>query len=421
MKTKIKQILLLTQRWTKTDMVYLARGGFWLTVGQIAMAVSGIILAIILANWLSPESYGIYKYVLSVTGLLILTSLTGMNTAIIRTVSNGFEGAFSATLKKRIQWGMIGGLIGICVAGYYWYQADHTLAIAFLSASIFIPFIDSFNLYSSFLNGRKYFKQFGLYNLIFFIGLVVALGLSVFFSRNILLIIIAYFFYNTFMRLFFLLYIGKKFKLNSETEKDTIQYGKHLSLQNIIMNISDYFDKILIFYLLGPIQVAIYSIATIPIQQIRGPQLRGFGRLVLPKVSNRSLGELKASLPRKIFILSLIIVPLVALYIFIAPYIYRLIFPQYIESIIYSQVFALTLLSFPMMLVTNILLAHSLKKQLYILRIISPVLKIVLLAVLLPVYGIWGAISSFLAIEVVNSGLLFYFWKNLDKYKVKDI
>lgn len=415
-KVKIKKVLLKMQRWTKTDMVYLTKGGFWLTLGQAGIALSGIILAIILGNWLEPENYGQYKYILSVTGLLMLTSLTGMNTAIIQSVSKGFEGSFYNALKKRIQWGVIGGLISICVAAYYWYQGSATLAFAFLIASVFIPFIDSFKIYLALLNGRKYFKQFSIYNLVFFTGLVIVVGSTVFFSRNILLLIIMYFLYNTLTPLFFLLHINKRYILNSKIDVNTISFGKHLSFQGIIINIANYIDKILIFYLLGPVQLAVYSIAIMPIQQIRGPQLRGFGRLILPKLSNRNLNELRFSLSRKIFLLFIIIALLILLYILLAPYLFKYIFPQYIESVVYSQVFALTLLSFPLMLVSNTLIAHSLYRQLYIYRIVSPILKIVFLFVFVPIYGIWGAVVSFLFAELINISVLFYFYKNLHKY-----
>jgi len=395
----------------------LAKGGFWLSLSQLAIASAGIFLAAILANFLSPEIYGTYKYVLSIIGILMITSLSGMNQAIIQSVAKGYEGSVMAGLKLRIKWGLLGGILCIAFAGYYWFNDNIILASSFFFVSFFVPFFDSFNMYNAFLNGRKDFKSIGKYNLFFFSGLVISMAITVYLTKNVVIILLVYYTYHTIVRGLLALYIFKKSQLNQEKRRGTLNFGKHLSLMDVIGNIANHLDKIFVFHFLGPIQVAIYSIAILPIQQIRGPQLRNLGRLTLPKVSNRSLSELRKSLPGKIFRLYIFIIPIVLIYIFAAPYLYQLLFPQYLESIQYSQIFVLSLLSFPAMIISKTLIAHQLKKQLYILRILSPILKIFLFLILLPVYGIWGAVVSLLTVELFNLIILLVFLKKFDKYE----
>ena len=122
----------------------------------------------------------------------------------------------------------------------------------------------------------------------------------------------------------------------------------------------------------------------------------------MPKLSQRNIGELKKSLPPKMIKLFLILIPVVIFYFFIAPLFYQLLFPQYTESIIYSQVFALTILFFPKSFMVKTLTAHAKKKQLYIFKTLIPILKIILFFILLPTHGIWGAIITILIIQVIG-------------------
>lgn len=67
-----------SEKYFKTDMVYLAKGGFWLTTGQGVASLASLVLAIAFANLLPKEAYGNYKYILAVVGVLTLFGLTGI-------------------------------------------------------------------------------------------------------------------------------------------------------------------------------------------------------------------------------------------------------------------------------------------------------------------------------------------------------
>jgi len=59
-KSKIYQYLRWSERYTKTGMVYVAEGGFWLILGQIVSVFSTLLLPIIFANLLPKESFKQY-------------------------------------------------------------------------------------------------------------------------------------------------------------------------------------------------------------------------------------------------------------------------------------------------------------------------------------------------------------------------
>ena len=71
LKQKIYRLLRWSERWTRTDMVYFTKGGFWLSLGQIFGSLAGLVLALIYANFLPKTTFGIY-WVVSLVDLRLL-------------------------------------------------------------------------------------------------------------------------------------------------------------------------------------------------------------------------------------------------------------------------------------------------------------------------------------------------------------
>src|SRR3989344_764495 len=144
-----------SEKITKTDMIYLAKGHFWLIVGQILSSISAFLLSIAFANLLPKEIYGSYKYVLSIAGVLSVFTLTGMSAAISQAAARGYEGGLIKALKTKIKFGLLGSVGSLGVSLYYYLNAKTELAVAFLIVAAFIPLMDSFALYSAYLHGKK--------------------------------------------------------------------------------------------------------------------------------------------------------------------------------------------------------------------------------------------------------------------------
>ena len=81
-KNKIYKALRWSEKYTKTDMLYLAKSGSWLSFGHGFAMLSGFFMSLAFANLFPRESFGTYKFVLSMAGILGAFSLTGMGTAV---------------------------------------------------------------------------------------------------------------------------------------------------------------------------------------------------------------------------------------------------------------------------------------------------------------------------------------------------
>ena len=411
-KTKIYKLLRWSEKYTKTDMVYLAKGGFWLTLGQIVSFVSVFLLAVVFANLLPKETYGTYKYILSIVGILTIPTLSGINTAILQAVARGYEGSFLPAIKTKIRWGLLGALGSLILATYYYYQSDTTLAISFLISGAFLPFMDTFPIYNALLQGKKIFDTSAKYTIITQIIATISMVITVLLNQSLFLILLAYFIPWTLLRFIFLKRTIKKIKPNNLQDKDTITYGKHLSLVGLFPTVVDQLDKILLFHFLGTASLAIYAFSLAPVVQFRS-FLKSLTPLSLPKFANNSKEEIKKTLPSKLIKFYFILIVVVIVYIVLIPYFFEIFFPQYMESVKYSQYFVLVLLFYPKKLLGIVLLAQSQKKAIYISSTFAPIFKVVLLLTLLPIYGIMGAITAELGAHMFNTIVLIYFFKKM--------
>ena len=187
-KNKIYKLLRKSEKWTKTDMIYLTKGGFWITTSQVASFILYFLLSIVFANFLPKEIYGTYKFVLSMIALLTIPTLGSMGTAVIQAVARGYEGSLIPAIKEKIKWGSLGFLGSLFLALYYYIQNDHQLFFSFLLISIFIQIFGAFAIYGALLQGRKLFKISSKISIFSNFVSITILIITVLFTNNIYLI-----------------------------------------------------------------------------------------------------------------------------------------------------------------------------------------------------------------------------------------
>jgi len=411
-KNGILKISKSLEQWIKTDIIYLIKGGVWLSSGQMINMGLGLLLTVAFANLLPKDVYGTYQYVISIASIIVIPTLLEMNTSVIRSVARGFEGTIVRAVKTRLLFSLLGTIGGLGLSIYYYLNQNIILSISFLIVALFAPLSKSLTSYGVLPQGKKKFDDLTKYEVIstFFETLIIILFLYI--TKNIFLVLLAYFIPKIIVRGILLKISIKKHKTNDDVDPEAIPYGKHLSFINIIGDGVSQLDKILLYYFLGPVQVAIYTFAMSPVSRIISA-FQPLNTLSFPKIAEADPKIIKKTLPKKVLKLFYILIIPTALYILLAPIIYKLIFPQYVESVIYAQVCALIILFFPQKLLGTAMVAYSQKKTLYMISIIGPITKIILLGILTPILGIWGVIITMMFPYVINLIILLYYFKRI--------
>jgi len=262
-KLKIISILKWSEKYTKTDMVYFTKSSFWVTFGQIASSTLSLILIILFANLLPKETYGTYKYILSIVGMLNVFTLTGMNSAVTRAVANGNDGTLRASVKYQLKWNLLMFVVFLIISGYYFFHDNKLFAISFLIFAIFTPLTLAFNTYGSYLEGKKNFKFANIASVISSFIYIIGITVAILLSGEVIWLVIAYAITTFFSTFLFYLIVLYKFKPPTKSDvEDTLKYGRELTFISFISPVASQIDKIILAHFWGPAQLAVYSLAT---------------------------------------------------------------------------------------------------------------------------------------------------------------
>jgi O-antigen/teichoic acid export membrane protein len=400
-KNKAYKLIKQSERWTKTDMLYLVTGGTWLTLGKVVGALSGFFLALVYANFLPKEEYATYKYLLSILSILSIISLPGLDTALIRAIARGKEASLWPAIDEKLKWSLLASLLALIGSGYYFFQANHTLAVGLLIISISLPLSARYNV-NPILQGKKLWKMSASLNSLKSVLVAGAIIITTWFFPKGLALLFASLFATAGIQYFYFKSLEKKIDKDSPTDESCLSLGRHLSAMSALGTIAEHLDKLLIWKFLGASEMAIYSFATVPINQFRD-FLRSGAILAFPKIVQQDNDILKKTLLPKLFRLGLLLIIPTTIFILLAPFLFNLFFPQYIESAKYSQLLALSWLLFPQRILSHTLINEQKKKYLYFIQLFEPSLKIILYLTLIPLFSINGAIYSILVSSTISS------------------
>ncbi len=412
LKKAVVRVLRWSEHYTKTDMVYLAQVGVWTNLNVIISSVLALVLAIIFANLLPKDVYGTYQYLLSLSALLAAICLGGMQQAVAQSVARGNEGDMRASLRAQLIWGLVPAGVGLLGALYYALHSNEVVAVGLAVIALLTPLVSAFSIYGAFLGGTRQFKRFFIYGLIANIAYYAAISIAVVFFKNAAVLVFINLAANAVVNIYLYVRTLRVCKPSDRTDPHTVSYGAHLSVMNAFGTVISQLDSVLVYHFLGPVQLAVYSFATLIPERAGG--LFGFiGTGALPKFSQRTLREIQQSIVWQTIRAALLGAVASLAYVILAPLLFHLLFPKYLDALSYTQWYAPVILLMAANLVSSALVAQRLKTELYITSFVNPILLITLQVPLLLLYGIWGMLVARMVTDFVGIllGLFLFFRK----------
>ncbi len=396
---KIALILRWSEKYTKADMVYFAKGSFWVTFGQTLSSVLSLLLAIAFANLLPKETYGMYRYVLSLASILNIFTLTGMNNAVSRSVASGNEGSLKESVRYQFKWNLLMLLSFFTLSFYYFLNENFVLALSFIVLGVFVPPTLALNTYGAYLEGKKEFKVASITSIVSTFVYVIGVFVSILLSGEVVWLIVAYSLTTFISTLFFYFLILKKYKPNTKIDTDTLEYGRKLTFIGFIGPVASQIDKIIITHFWGATQLAIYSLAMAVPERVTG-LIKNWVGIGFPKFSTKSTEEINAVFYRRIFQGISIGFVVAIFYILVAPYLFKYLLPQYIDSIFFSQLLAISFVfAMPNRYISLLLVSQKLSRPIFINSIIQNIIKILFYAI----FGLWGGILGLVVANILHS------------------
>lgn len=392
LKSKLVSLLRQGEKITKTDNVYLAKSFSPLWSFQTFTMVNGLILYYLFARFVPSHIYGEYKYYIALFELFALTTLTGTKISLAPAISRGFHGTLSDLFKKRLRYSLIGSFGGLILTGFLLFKNQINVAIALGLISILGPLIHSSGLTSSYMIGIKNFSLYAKANFFLEFTAFILITLTIFIRPNPLILFAVYLFAGS-LNFFFYIKLAQN-TANNKIDPNAFSTGKYYSLLDGFNIFSAKIDGLILFHLLGPSSLAIYSFALIPVDQIRG-YLNHIQSIALPKISVGNYAILRKSLTARMPLFMLLILLVVLAYTFTATYIYSIFFPTYQESVLYSQIYAFSLIfAIPAIVYQALFQSHEKKQIAGTINTINNFLQIICMIIGIYFYGILGLVIA---------------------------
>lgn len=415
MKNKINNGITWLGEKFEFDSHYFVKNSLWLLMGQVMMSLAALLATVFLANFVSQQNLGDYRMIIAIYVTLTFFALPGVGLALMRSIANGNDGAMKEAIKIKTKFSILSIVIGMLLAFYFGiYRENIYFGLSILIATLCLPLIENFSLYTSFLLGKHDFKyssfNAGLVKLFSAISVIFA---SYFYPTVVILVAA---FYLSQVIVTFLQYkiLLKKFPIqNNKKDEEMFPYAKHITYAGIFSMLFGQADKFILYHFFGPVVLAKFWIASTIPQEI-SRVIGTVSKVVFPKfVKMEHNHTTKKLLFKKFWLLTIFLILLSLMYSLIAYPFFDLFFPQYIDEVPKSIVLMFAFAVTPSMLIWHYYTAKNNIKVIYINSMVDPVLQVTLYIILIPLLGVWGLVYGIFIKTVIMNVLA---WHVFSKY-----
>ena len=408
----LHRLLRWSEKYTKTDMVYFASGNFWLIIGRIITSSSSFLLTFACANLLTPQEFGSYKYILAVAGFVGAFSLNSLGNAALRAIGKGHIGVVPVLFKAAILWSVPASIFALCGAGYYLFMGNQTLGWSLIVIALLNPLTSNLGVAKSLFVATGDFKRTALYNTVSTVVQIVVIMLALLLTKNVLVITTSFFIVSALVGYITYWHSLRVLKVKNDPThfEETMRYTQHMSVLGVLQLVVGQLDQLLLWHFAGPVALATYAIALGPTRELRSFS-ENITALAFPKISQKTKEAAAIAVQdksRKLFIGYLI---LTTIYVCAAPYIFQIFFPQYISAVVPSQILAFGLIFQTRSLADLFLFAHGGVKDRYRVIVPSQCARALLYCILIPFYGLYGAVAAAILAELTNLVAVAYAYK----------
>ncbi len=382
--------------------------------------VLGLITTYIVVRYFSPETYGQYNFVLTIIAALSIFSLPGINNVVAQSTARGFIGTFRVSISKTVIFSLIATALLFAGAVYYLFlKENEVMALSFCIAGILFPVANGLCQWKAVYLGSEKFRYLaltGAVNAVFRTVLMVAT--SILYPGNIIYLLIAFLTPAVFQNLFQTMKLWSQTSKTDKAEKDSIDYGMKTSLYAVATAISSNIDNLLLYMFLSPAALAVFVVAK-KVPEMLKLLIQGIAKVLSPKFSKQVVFTKKMDKFFKLFSV-VVAVGTIAMAFTIYPFCFVLFFgEQYKGALFYSQLLLCTVAivnSAPLKFwFISSRLDKKNNKKIVLAMSLS---RIIFSLLLIPFFGIAGAIASTFFHRVISS--FYIHWLMAKTYPAMD-
>ena len=395
-------------------------GSLWKMAGRIAsrgFAVGvGFLGSLVWANCFSKETFGKYQIVTAAMAVVTTFCLPGLDDAAMISSARARDGNLAVLIRQRVAIAVLGALV---VAGWgvvRYHGSDRVMMAAFLAtALVFVP-LQLQPMWDAFTNGKRRFRLLATGEALVAVASLVGVGgfALVGWTGDAMLpwVVLATLGLTAVVTLGLLARLPGM-KQNDDRDPAIVTYGHHVTVASILGWVFKS-DRLIVGEVMSAPDVAMLSIALLLPNQVK-VFFTAFEQIFLPNVTAAaSVRDAWDYIRPRMARLWAAYSALGVIGFFALPVVIPMVFShRYIESVPFARWLWLSLcLSSPFTFLASILNAQRDKPFLYLKNIASPAITLVLFVLLIPRYGLVGAVGARIAnhVLVVILHVVYFAW-----------
>lgn len=379
-----------------------------LVASRMYVAGAGFLASVIWVRTFDKSTYGRYQLIVATTAAVATFCLPGLNDAALISSARRKDGNLAGILRQRLVVALAGAIV-IAGWGVLRYSADTTMMLGFIIAAILFAPIQLGTIWQGVTNGKRRFKLLTFGQILMASGSLIGIGAfwvarvsdadmlpwGILGSQGLLAV-----------ATLFLVSTVSRMKETTDTDPDIVRYGHHVTAASLLAWVFAS-DRLIVGEILSEADVAILSVAILLPAQIK-IFFSAFEQVFLPKVTAAaSVADAWTYMQPRMRWLSICYTALGVVGYVAMPYVIPLFFShRYVAAVPYAKwLWLVQCLGSPFTFLASILNSQRDKRFLYLKSVASPLVTLILFAVLIPRYGLGGAIAS----RVINGVVLVIF------------
>lgn len=405
MKRKVNDLIRYGSSKSGFDLNFLIKNSSWMLFNNIITVLVGVGISVIFARIATQEVFGLYSFLISILALLSILSMPGMNTAMFRGVSKGFDGTYKKGARFMFFSSTIGLPILLGIGIYHYYFVSEILGLCFMFSSILFPLYYPPKVWINLLQAQEKFREFAIYNSILSIIRLIIVASVIFISKGSLLpIFMSFILVDVSLNSFYFIKT-LKFVRNDKVEEGWKSTGYKMLIPALFYQSYAHIDKVVLMSFFGAEKLAIYSIAAGTVTMVSG-LLGGIVRVYSPKIYRTNTNDLVHVMKKRLVLIFFVSsLGLIILYLLL-PFIIEILYStKYSDSIVYAQAYLLMIPFYFLVSMSGGILFKDKKENFYSFSlVISGIVNVSLYVILIPSIGMMGGVIgsiAFFAIQAV--------------------
>ncbi len=362
----------------------------------------GLISTYFLVRALTQDEFGMYSFVIGVVSTMTIFGFGGLKNAIMQSVARGHRGTYRKAVPLSFSGCFLGSFLILGLAYWTKNNVQPELSLALMIAACLLPFYEGFSQWRNIRIGEEkfsaFFKQETLWQFTMHSTMV---AVALLYPHNTALPVLVFLGVPALLNTIFTLRDFRSIAPEETDEPESIAYGLKTSFYAAFNTVAVNADKLLIFAFLSPTATAIF-VAAERIPEVLRNMVQDAIAVYSPRFAREGAytHDLDRMLKKVAFVIGLgVAFFAVALLPFILTFIFG---DSYSESVLYSQILCLSVAignasNIRFRFIRSKLDTANFAK----ITVYTSLFRLAVSALLIPLYGIAGAVASAFAYRVV--------------------